>query len=110
MGWLKDYLSEEQVQTMKLQEGGGCHRCNNTGYRGRIGVFELLVLDDEMGDALRRGDGQEFVALARKAPRYRPLVATALEYATEGVTSLSEVFRVAEQVDESPDFQQAKVD
>lgn len=104
-GWLETVLNEEERTQLNLNHAHGCHRCNNTGYRGRIGVFELLILDDEMSDALRRADTADFVRAAKKSPVYRPLVISALRYAAEGITSLSEVFRVAEQIDESIDFQ-----
>jgi len=57
-----------------------------------------------MSEALRTNDSSAFVSAAAKSHGYRPLVQNALEYATAGVTSLTEVFRVAEQVDESVDF------
>ena len=69
-------------------------------------MFELLILDDEMSEALRKSDTTEFVRAAKSSPLYHPLVESALTYAAEGTTSLSEVFRVAEQIDESIDFQE----
>lgn len=107
-GWLGVVLGPEKAATVELKSAHGCHRCNNSGYRGRIGVFELLILDDAMSDALRRSDSSEFVKAARRSATYRPLVHTALAYAAQGITSLPEVFRVAEQVDESSDFIQAR--
>jgi MSHA biogenesis protein MshE len=102
--WLIATVGEEKLGELNLKNAHGCHRCNNTGYRGRIGVFELLVLDDMMSEALRQGDSSAFIHAAKKSPEYKPLAVNALEYAAQGVTSLSEVFRVSEQVDESVDF------
>ncbi|HWK53467.1 MAG TPA: GspE/PulE family protein [Hyphomicrobiales bacterium] len=107
--WLRGMLGMEEADRIQLKTAQGCHRCNNTGYHGRIGVFELLILDDAMSDALRRSDGAGFVAAAQRSPLYRPLVLCALSYAAAGLTTLSEVFRVAEQVDESVDFMDFKV-
>ncbi|MBS3805815.1 MAG: hypothetical protein KGY54_14810, partial [Oleiphilaceae bacterium] len=69
-------------------------QCSNTGYKGRIGVYEMLVLDERMLDALRRQDVSGFARAARKSPLYRPLGQAAMDYALEGVTSLHEVARV----------------
>ena len=102
--WLSATLGEERANALQLKHPHGCHRCNNTGYRGRIGVFELLVLDDPMAEALRTADTSAFIAAAREAPDYTPLAIHALDYAGRGITSLAEVFRVSEQVDESIDF------
>ena len=103
LAWIQSLLGE-QAHTMQLKQPVGCHRCNNTGYRGRIGVFELLMLTPELSDALRRADTSEFVRQAKKTPGYQPLVVSALMDAAQGITSLEEVLRVAEQIDESDDF------
>lgn len=103
--WLDEKLHDENM-AIKLKSAEGCHYCNNSGYRGRIGVFELLIMNDEMNDALRKEDTSEFIKEAKKSQGYEPLVIAALKYAASGITSLSEVFRVAEQIDESPDYQQ----
>jgi MSHA biogenesis protein MshE len=99
--WIKQVADITLADGACLKEAGGCHRCNNTGYRGRIGVFELLVVNDPMADALRRGDSSAFVKAARRSKGYQPLVISALKEAMAGITSLAEVFIVAEQVDES---------
>lgn len=99
--WIKAVTKSELPDGPCLKEAAGCHRCNNTGYRGRIGVFELLIVNDEMADALRRNDSSDFVKAARRSKGYQPLVVSALREAEAGVTSLAEVFIVAEQVDES---------
>jgi MSHA biogenesis protein MshE len=84
----------------KFAKGAGCVECGNTGYRGRIGVYELLEFDEPMADALRRGDSGGYAEAARARPGYRPLVSVALQYAVAGLTSLSEVQRVANEVEE----------
>jgi len=81
-------------------EGAGCTQCNNTGYHGRIGVYELLEMDSPMLDALRRNDSAAFTRAAQANPHYRPLSLAALDYATRGITTLEEVLRVAGQIDE----------
>ncbi|KAA3628785.1 MAG: type II/IV secretion system protein [Proteobacteria bacterium] len=85
----------------QFMQGAGCNRCNNTGYRGRLGVFELLELDSSMMNALRREDTAAFTTAANDNPGYRSLTLAAYDYAREGVTSLDEVLRVAGQVEES---------
>ncbi|QLF92454.1 Flp pilus assembly complex ATPase component TadA [Pseudomonas sp. ABC1] len=77
-----------------FKRGSGCHHCHNTGYSGRIGVFELLEMNEAMVSSLRRGDPQSFAEAARQQPHYRPLAACALDYAMAGVTSVDEVLKV----------------
>ncbi|AQM20432.1 GspE/PulE family protein [Vibrio anguillarum] len=76
--------------------GRGCQNCNLTGYRGRIGVFEMLELEHEMMDALRANDAVSFAKAARQSKQYKPLLASAMELALQGVVSLDEVMSLGE--------------
>ena len=76
--------------------GRGCQTCNYTGYKGRIGVFEILDLKGEMMDALRAEDTERFSRAANADPDYVPLAHMAYDYALQGITSLDEVLRLAE--------------
>ncbi|CAH0534475.1 hypothetical protein VST7929_02408 [Vibrio stylophorae] len=82
----------------KFYRGQGCQNCNLTGYKGRVGVFELLVLDRQMMDALRREDTAQFASLALHSANFRPLVSSAMELAITAVTSLDEVMILGEGV------------
>ncbi|GAB1268453.1 MSHA fimbrial ATPase MshE [Aurantivibrio infirmus] len=102
---LLDIVSKKHtLGSVNFREGKGCPHCHNTGYRGRIGVFELLELDENMGNALRDNDVLGFNKAAHASPQFLPLSYSALEFAKKGVTSLSEVLRVSALVeDESID-------
>lgn len=89
-------ISDEPHQYL---HGSGCHHCNNTGYQGRLGIYELLELDSNSLTALRKGDNQAFNQAARQSHSYRPLTLSALDLAKQGQTSLEEVFRVAASLD-----------
>jgi MSHA biogenesis protein MshE len=82
-----------------FHEGAGCNQCNHTGYHGRIGVYELLEIDYTLADALRRNDPSGFENAARSQDGYRPLIKNALDYARQGITSLSEAMRLSGMVD-----------
>ncbi len=98
--WLQVKCQDTDLSTDQLRHGTGCTSCNNTGYAGRIGIFELLEMDDDMADALRANDSGTFAKAARKSATYQPLVISALEKAAQGITSLEEVFRITEQLEE----------
>ena len=101
--WLESVIGERRAATLKFHVGRGCAQCNRTGYQGRIGVYEILELTDEMRTALRRGDSMAFSTAARGAPGYKPLVVSALELAVRGVTTLREVERISGEVEQSFD-------
>ncbi|WP_376690402.1 GspE/PulE family protein [Wenzhouxiangella sp. EGI_FJ10409] len=100
LAWLKARAGDEDIDGIRFKAGRGCAYCSNTGYRGRIGVYELLEMDDELTDALRRMDTAAFSRLARESKGYRPLIDCALDYARAGITSLEEVVRLAGGLDE----------
>ena len=93
LAWLSRYLSAEQVTATKFAEGMGCTYCNMTGYRGRVGVYELLEIDADLADAIRRTDLVALERLVAQLPTFIPLVQRALKYAIDGVTSIDEVMR-----------------
>lgn len=80
----------------KFTRGRGCQNCNLTGYRGRIGVFEMLELDQPMMDCLRANDAVAFSKAARSNTDYKPLLASAMELALQGIVSLDEVMSLGE--------------
>ncbi len=105
--WLYSLLGEN-ADKATFYHGTGCPHCNNTGYRGRVGVFEFLEIDDVLADDLRREDSADFAKHAKASPSFRPFSRHAMEYATQGITSLEEVIRVTGMVEEDldePEFQ-----
>jgi len=82
-------------QNHHYKQGAGCMQCNNTGYRGRVGVFELLMMSPELADALRRQDTSAFFRAAASQKDFKTLGEAALELAQQGITTLEEVARVA---------------
>ncbi|WP_018277608.1 GspE/PulE family protein [Teredinibacter turnerae] len=83
-----------------FRRGTGCAHCYNTGYRGRIGVFELLEINHAMANALRDNSVREFNDAAHSSKHYRPLSASALDFAIQGVTTIDEVMRVSAQIED----------
>ncbi|HHF3147544.1 GspE/PulE family protein [Vibrio diabolicus] len=102
----EDHLDESRQQWLAgrfpnqvgttFYKGSGCQNCNLTGYRGRIGVFEMLELEQEMMDKLRANDAVGFAQAARRSENYKPLLASAMELALQGTVSLDEVMTLGE--------------
>ena len=91
---------QPELANAAFYKGRGCNSCNHTGYKGRIGVFEFLEMNEDMMEALRDNDTQGFVNATKANKDFVPLSHMALDYAAEGKTSLDEVFKVAEFVPE----------
>ncbi len=75
-------------------KGRGCEECRGTGYRGRIGIFELLAVSNELRELiLHRKSNAELKALAQKT--MITMFQDALQKAADGVTTLEEILRVS---------------
>ncbi|RBP20559.1 MSHA biogenesis protein MshE [Marinobacter pelagius] len=93
--WLETFDLDPLDREAGFVHGRGCYQCSNTGYKGRIGVYEMLEMNEPMLDALRQQDVSGFSRAARQSRFYRPLGRCAMDYALRGVTTLAEVARVA---------------
>ncbi len=98
--WLQSVASEHLSSDTHFFKGIGCHQCNNTGYKGRRGVHEILEINEQLADAFRQGDARDFVQKARHAPGYIPLVKNALDLAKQGITTIDEVLKLAGSIEE----------
>mgnify|MGYP003575416604 FL=1 len=97
---LTTYGKGRSFDDVEFKQGAGCPHCHNTGYRGRIGVFEMLELNAQMADALRVNDVNGFAHAAYAVPNFVTLSEAALAYAIEGVTTLEEVMAISAQIDD----------
>jgi MSHA biogenesis protein MshE len=82
----------------EFKHGVGCHYCNKTGYKGQIGVFELLIMNPKLANALRTENTEEFNAIAYSDKNYQTLAVNGLHLAVQGITTLSEVMRITGEV------------
>ncbi len=80
---------------LEAYEPLGCGRCNQTGYKGRIGLFEVMVMSEEVKDlTIRRASEDEIAKLARQQGM-RTLKEDGLEKVRAGMTSVEEIARVS---------------
>ncbi len=92
--WLEKVFSLSDT-SIQFKHGVGCQYCNHTGYKGRMGVYELLEMRHETLDALRRNDSASFMAAARTTPGFKTFAEQALELVKQGTTTLDEVIRIS---------------
>jgi MSHA biogenesis protein MshE len=101
--WIKA-MGGATAKQGRLRAGTGCQYCNNTGYRGRVGLYELLELDAALAEHLRQGDYQAFERTASRQASFRPLAASGLDYVLQGVTTVGEVIRVTGGLEDLPSY------
>jgi MSHA biogenesis protein MshE len=98
MMWLT-HLAGDEATTVTYKKGHGCQSCQYSGYKGRIGVFELLEMNEPMMAALKRDDPEAFTELAKANPTFTPLAQAAFSYAKQGIISVEEVLRLVDTID-----------
>lgn len=91
--WLMSSTPPE-YHLLQYKKGAGCTYCHHTGYQGRVGVFELLLMSPELCEAIRHNDLGLFEKLAKKQPVYHSLLHTGLDLAKEGITTIQEIIRM----------------
>lgn len=96
--WLKFEL-RDQVDEHKYMIGHGCARCNNTGYQGRTGVYEMLEMTNPVVEATNQGDPNAFVEAARAEMAGNTLRRDAIRLVLAGRTSVDEAMRISSQME-----------
>ncbi|MBU0718956.1 MAG: Flp pilus assembly complex ATPase component TadA [Planctomycetes bacterium] len=76
-------------------KGEGCRECNNTGFKGRVGVFEVMVLDAELKRAIHAGASQTDMRMYLAQTGWKSLREKALEVIERGESTIEEVLRVS---------------
>ncbi|MCO4768839.1 MAG: type IV-A pilus assembly ATPase PilB [Deltaproteobacteria bacterium] len=84
----------DEVEDFVVQRGAGCRVCNNTGYKGRIAVYEIMAMSEELREFVL--NGASTLELKREAIRQgmKSLRMSAVTKLSEGTTTLDEVSRV----------------
>jgi type IV pilus assembly protein PilB len=93
---MAEFLTLQGFDPSQLFQGKGCDRCRKTGYSGRLGIYELLVMDDGLRDLVTRNPN---VTELRKLCRERGLVTLRMDgfqKVIKGLTTIDEILRVTE--------------
>lgn len=101
---LLKYLSETIVnktfgkeEKIRLYKGKGCDLCHNSSYEGRMGIFEILVVDDEIKRAIIDKQDAATIRKLAQAKGMRTMLEDGIEKAMRGETTIAEVLRVSKE-------------
>lgn len=93
---LPERVDREFVQSVeKIYEPVGCKACNGTGFKGRIGIYELLEIDDRMQDLILKESGSLMIKKAAQENSFVSLQQDGVLKVLKGITTFSEVERVS---------------
>jgi type IV pilus assembly protein PilB len=86
-------FNKDEIKTLKLFKGKGCERCTGTGYRGRLGLFEVMPIDEELRELILSGAS---AAELRDKARENGMISlrlSGLQKIRDGATTIEEVMR-----------------
>jgi type IV pilus assembly protein PilB len=86
-------LTSDAVFGKKFFRGKGCEKCNRTGYKGRLGLYELLIMNDELRDMIMRNASTEDLRNAARKHGMVTLRDSGMEGIFTGLTTADEVIR-----------------
>ncbi len=86
-------LRPEDVKGKTFYYGRGCDRCNNSGHKGRQGIYELLIMNDDLRDLISAGASTDELRAACKRHGMQTLRESGLRALYSGVTTIEEVVR-----------------
>jgi type IV pilus assembly protein PilB len=86
-------VKKELIPNFKVYKGRGCEKCNNIGYKGRIGIYENLRFNREIREAILRGDSTAEIRRIAIKNGMITLREAALKKLQDGITTIDEVIR-----------------
>jgi len=86
-------LTEDDMKGKKFYYGRGCAKCNNTGYRGRTGIFEIMMLNDEIRDLIMNHASTNLLRIAAQKAGMKLLRDSGLAAIYDGITTIDEVVK-----------------
>ena len=86
-------LVPEDVEGRQVFRGLGCDYCNQSGYKGRLGVFEIMLLDDEMRELIMQNASTQVLRAEGRKRGMRTLRQSGLLTLYDGVTTIDEIVR-----------------
>lgn len=86
---------EDPLSKVRVFRGKGCQQCNGSGFRGRLGIFELFEIDDQFRQMIIERRGSSLIRAAAIEKGMKTMLQDGLAKAFLGETTLDEVLRVA---------------
>ena len=92
-------ITPEQLKTATFMKGRGCINCTKSGYKGRLGIFELMVMNNKIRELAFQGAATTDIRRAAVSTGMTVMFEDGIQKALRGITTLDEVFRVSKKAD-----------
>jgi type IV pilus assembly protein PilB len=99
---MKIYVEQAGIDPAQLYHGIGCEHCHNSGYVGRVGIYEMLLMDDAFRNMINKDPSVASMRALFKEKDHKTLFDDGLIKVKSGLTTVEEVLRVTEISTETP--------
>ena len=93
-------ITHEMAAAAAFMKGRGCNYCQGSGYRGRVGIFEMMLVDTKVRELIFEGASSQEIRKIAIAQGMATLYADGLRKVLNGVTTIEEVYRVAKRTED----------
>lgn len=87
-------------KSVEIYEPNGCPACHNTGYKGRIGIHEILIIDEHLRELIVTKQSNEEIYEYLKSKNFKNLRASCIEAILKGITSFNELYTISQESNE----------
>ena len=95
---MRPLFSKHGIDKPKMYKGRGCRKCHQSGHRGRVGLYELFEVSNEIRAHINRGDHEDLIRETAEEQGFHDLLSDGLNKVVRGFVSLEEVLRVCKTV------------
>jgi type IV pilus assembly protein PilB len=92
-------ITPEMLQGATFMKGRGCSNCQKSGYKGRLGIFELMIMNNKIRELAFQGAATQEIRRAAVSQGMRVMFEDGVAKALRGITTLDEVFRVSKKAE-----------
>jgi type IV pilus assembly protein PilB len=93
-------ITPEMAARARFMKGKGCSHCNRSGYRGRIGIYELMMMTSRIRELAFQGSSSQAIRKSAVAQGMHTLFEDGIDKTLRGITTLEEVFRIAKRTED----------
>ena len=98
-------LTEEQIAGATFMRGKGCNSCQKSGFRGRIGIYEMMMVDSRIREMIFKNESTPVIRQAAIERGMTTLFQDGIDKVLKGITTFEEVYRVAKKTEQDEAFE-----
>ena len=94
---LAKFADIKKLESAVFYHGEGCHRCNNSGYKGRVGIYEVMEVNEKISDQINNRANADVIKKIAREQGMSTMFEDGLAKAQQGITTIEEILRVTKE-------------